>query len=206
VTAIRGFRHFVASMPAPAEQARSLIEQAEALGEPPEDPLLLFSVLYAFWVANSVAFDGDASRDLAAQFLALAEKQRTTAPLMIGHRIMENSLMVTGDITESRGHLDQAIALYEPAEHRALAARFGQEIAVAILSYRSWALWLLGYPEAALRDADDALKNAREIGQAATLMQALTHASIPYTPCGNRAAAAAQAQELACRARAAAAA
>ena len=30
----------------------SLIERAEALGEPPEDPLLLFSVLYGFWVAN----------------------------------------------------------------------------------------------------------------------------------------------------------
>ena len=28
------------------ERARMLIEQAEALGEPPEDPLLLFSVLY----------------------------------------------------------------------------------------------------------------------------------------------------------------
>jgi predicted ATPase len=33
---------------AAAEQARSLIEQAESLGEPLEDPLLLFSVLYAF--------------------------------------------------------------------------------------------------------------------------------------------------------------
>ena len=33
---------------AAAEQARLLIEQAEALGEPPEDPLLLFSVLYGF--------------------------------------------------------------------------------------------------------------------------------------------------------------
>ena len=37
---------------AAAERARLLIEQAEALGEPPEDPLLLFSVLYSFWVAN----------------------------------------------------------------------------------------------------------------------------------------------------------
>ena len=44
---------------AAAEQARLLIEQAEALGEPPEDPLLLFSVLYGFWVANYVAFNGD---------------------------------------------------------------------------------------------------------------------------------------------------
>ena len=33
---------------AAAERARLLIEQAEALGEPPEDPLLLFSVLYTF--------------------------------------------------------------------------------------------------------------------------------------------------------------
>ena len=71
---------------AAAEQARLLIEQAEALGEPPEDPLLLFSVLYAFWVANYVAFNGDVMRDLAAQFLALAEKQGATVPLMIGHR------------------------------------------------------------------------------------------------------------------------
>ena len=37
---------------AAAERARLLIEQAEALGEPPEDPLLLFSVLYGVWVAN----------------------------------------------------------------------------------------------------------------------------------------------------------
>ena len=37
---------------AAVERARLLIEQAEALGEPPEDPLLLFSVLFGFWVAN----------------------------------------------------------------------------------------------------------------------------------------------------------
>ena len=65
---------------AAAERARLLIEQAEALGEPPEDPLLLFSVLYGFWVANFVAFNGDVVRELAAQFLALAEKQRATSP------------------------------------------------------------------------------------------------------------------------------
>ena len=37
--------HAAAETKAAAEQARLLIEQAEALGEPPEDPLLLFSVL-----------------------------------------------------------------------------------------------------------------------------------------------------------------
>ena len=78
---------------AAVERARLLIEQAEALGEPPEDPLLLFSVLYGFWVANYVAFNGDVMRELAAQFLSLAETQGATVPRMIGHRILGVALM-----------------------------------------------------------------------------------------------------------------
>jgi class 3 adenylate cyclase/predicted ATPase len=181
---------------AAAKQARLLIEQAEALGAPSEDPLLLFSVLYAFWVTNFVAFDGDVCRDLAAQFLALAEKQRATVPVMIGHRLMGNSLLLTGDIAEGRGHLDQAIALYDPAEHRPLAARFGQDVGVGALSYRSQALWVLGYPDAARVDMDHALKNAREIGQAATLMLALAYAGLIFFRCRNHMEAIARAEEL----------
>ena len=52
-----------------------LIEQAEAFGEPPEDPLLLFSVLYGFWVANLSRSRCATRAQLAAQFLTLAEKQ-----------------------------------------------------------------------------------------------------------------------------------
>ena len=170
---------------AAAERARLLIERAEALGEPPEDPLLLFSVLYGFWVANYLAFNGDVMRELAAQFLALADKQGATVPRMIGHRLMGSSLMLTGDVAESRAHYDQAISLYDPTEHRQLATRFGQDVRVAILSYRSLVLWMLGYPEAALADTEHALKDAREIGQAVTLMYALFHASLPHIWCGN---------------------
>ena len=182
---------------AAAERARLLIEQAEALGEPPEDPLLLFSVLYGFWVANLAAFKGDVAGELAAQFLALAEKQGATVPLMIGHRLVGTSLLHTGDIAEGRAHLDRAIALYDPTEHRALATRFGQDIRVAILSWRPWALWLLGYPEAALEDTSHALRDAREIGQAGTLMYALAFASCAHVFCGNYATAMMQFDELA---------
>ena len=181
---------------AAAERARLLIEQAEALGEPPEDPLLLFSVLYGFWIANTVAFNGDICRDLAAQFLALAEKQVATVPLMIGHQIMGHSLLFTGDIAQGRAHYNQALAYYDPAAHRPLATRFGVDNAVAVLCYGSFALWLLGYPEAAFADADQALKNAREIGQAATMMYALGVTSIIHIHCGNYATANAIVDEL----------
>jgi predicted ATPase len=178
------------------DQARLYIERAEALGEPPEDSLLLFSTLFGFWAANFMAFNGDALRGLAMQFLSLAETQRATVPLMIGHRIMATSLLFTGRITEGRRHYDQAIALYDPSAHRSLAARFGGDVRVGILCFRSMALWLLGFPEAALKDADDALKYARESSHAFTLMNALNVTTFSHVWCGSNAIANAQADEL----------
>ena len=179
------------------EQARVLIERVEALGEPPEDSLLLFSVLYGFWAANFVAFNGDAICELAAQFLALAEKQRAPAPLMIGHRLMGTGLMFTGNIVQSRIHYDQAIARYDPVEHRPLATRFSQDVGVTILSFRSLAHWLLGYPDAARRDMEEALKNAGDVGQAGTLMYALTNAALTHIHCRDFATAHTLADKLA---------
>ena len=181
---------------AAAERAGLLIEQAEALGEPPEDPLLLFSVLYGVWGANLLAFNADVVRDLADHFLTLAEKQGAAAPLLIAHRIMGTSLLSMGDFVEARAHYDKGIALYDPAKHRSLAARFGQDARVAILNFRSWDLWMLGYPDAALADAEDALKDARDIGQAATLMQVLGTSSLTTFLSGNYAIATARCQEL----------
>jgi class 3 adenylate cyclase/predicted ATPase len=169
---------------AAVERARLLIEQAEALSEPLEDPLLLFPVLFGLWVANLNAIDGDVMRELAARFLTLAERQGTTAPLMIGHRIMGTTLLFTGEIVEALAHYNQSLGLYS-AEHRPLATRFGTDSRVTILAFRALVLWLLGYPEAALADADHALKEAREIDQAATLMFALARTNYTHIFCGN---------------------
>jgi predicted ATPase len=177
-------------------QARSLIEQAEALGEPLEDPLLLFSVLYGFWYTNLLAFNGDALRELSVQFLALAKKQKATVPLMLGHRLVGTSLLFMGENAESLVHHNQMIALYDPAEHRSLMTRFGQDLRVAILAWRAVPLWSLGYPEAALADASHALEEAREIGHAATLMYALCFTPTTQIRCGDYAAANLQIDEL----------
>ena len=67
---------------------------------------------------------------------------------------------------------------------------------MTVLSYRSCALWMLGYPEAALADTEHALKDAREIGHAATLMYALACHTLTHIHCGNYAAANAQSDEL----------
>jgi class 3 adenylate cyclase/predicted ATPase len=177
------------------ERARLLIEQSEALGEPPEDPLLLFSVLYGFWVANQVAFNADVMHELAAQFLAQAPG-KGIFPLLGGHRLMATSLMFTGELAASREHFDRVVTLYDPAEHRPLATRFGQDVRVSALSYRSWSLWMLGYPAAALADVEHAANDAREIAQAATLMYVRHVTLVTLFHCGQYAAADPLVEEL----------
>jgi class 3 adenylate cyclase/predicted ATPase len=197
VNALMHVKGYAAPEPrAAVEQARQFIERAEALGEPPEDPLLLFSVLYGVWAASYVAFNGDVTRELASQFMALAEKQRQSVPIMIGHRLKGTSLMLTGDIPAGRAHYNQAFALYDPAKHRPLTTRFGQDVGVSIFVYRALAHWMLGYPETALADADHALKDAREGDHAGTLMYAQLHTSFTNILCAKYAAANAQSNEV----------
>ena len=97
---------------------------------------------------------------------------------------------------ESRAHLDRAFALYDPSERGALATQFGQDPGVTILSFRSWVLWFLGYPDAALTDADRVVKDAREIGQVATLMMALNRTSFAHKLCRNYAEASSLADQV----------
>ena len=87
-----------------------------------------------------------------------------------------NALALTGDFVDGKEHYDRALAIYDPAEHRPLTTRSGRDVGVALLSFRSGCLWLLGYPAASRNDAERAVKNAREIGHATTLMYALFRA------------------------------
>ena len=91
--------------------------------------------------------------------------------------LFANALTLTGDLVGGKEHYDRALAIYDPAEHGPLTTRSGRDVGVTLLSVRSGCLWQLGYPAASRNDGERAVKNAREIGQAATLMYALWCAS-----------------------------
>ena len=107
-----------------------------------------------------------------------------------------NALALTGDLVDGKEHYDRALAIYDPAEHRPIATRSGRDVGVTLLSFRSSCVWQLGYPAASRNDAERAVKNAREIGQATTLMYALFWAFSSHIYCGDYAAANAQVDEL----------
>jgi predicted ATPase len=163
-----------------APETKAAAEQAKALGEHPEDPLLVFSLLYSFWVANFVQFNGARVLAFADQFLTLARKQTATAPLLMAHRVTGFSLFMTGELKKGLAHQDEALAIYNPADHALLKTKFGQDARVSVLCQRSWSLWTLGHPSRALADAEEAVRYARKISHAASLMYALFHAVVPH--------------------------
>jgi len=105
-------------------------------------------------------------------------------------------LSLTGNFMDGKEHYDRALAIYDPVEHRSLTTSSGRDVGVALLSFRSSCVWVLGYPAASRNDAELAIKKARETGHPATLMYALNRAAINCTMGRDYAAAHAQVDEI----------
>src|SRR6516162_6581525 len=153
------------------ERANRLVTETGAIGTP-----FHFSVLYGLWISNLDAGAIAAALEHAANFLSFAQSQPSPGPLLMGHRTLALSLMLSGDYRAALAHFETAASLYRPDEHRDSAFRYGQDIGVIAFVQLSWALWHRGYPDQSARAADRALAYSRELGHAHTLAHALSFA------------------------------
>jgi predicted ATPase len=93
----------------------------------------------------------------------------TSYPLLVAHRTLGMSLYFMGEVVQAREHLGRSVALYDPQQHRALAFAYGQDPRVAALVYDAYTLWILGYPDQALRRSHEACTRAEELAHPFTL-------------------------------------
>jgi len=149
------------------ERANRLVTETGAVGTP-----FHFSVLYGLWVSTVNAGAIAAALEHATNFLSSAQSQPSSGPLLVGHRILAHSL-VFGDQRAALAHLETAVSLHRPEEHRDSAFHYGQDIGVSAFVMLSWALWHRGYPDQSARAAERALALSRELGHAHTLAHAL---------------------------------
>jgi predicted ATPase len=150
------------------ERANRLVTETGAVGTP-----VHFSVLYGLWVSNFTAGATAAALEHAANFLSSAQSQPSSGPLLVGHRTLAYSLIVSGDYRAALEHAEMAASLYRPDEHRNSAFHYGEDIGVNAFGILSWALWHRGYPNQSARAADRALALSRQLGHAHTLAHAL---------------------------------
>jgi class 3 adenylate cyclase len=147
--------------------------RALELAEGVSDPDLLFPLLYRRWVTHNIWAQHAVARDAARHFLELAERQPRSDLRMMGRRMLGITVLFCGELAAARGHLEQALELYDPAHDRALMHRYGQEPRASILAWLAVALCLLGSEQEAVRMVAEAIASARAIGHTNTLAYTL---------------------------------
>ncbi|MFQ5813233.1 MAG: AAA family ATPase [Anaerolineae bacterium] len=152
-------------------RARDLCRQ---IGETPG----IIPVLRGLLAFYRVRADFQTARELAEQFLRLAQTPEYSAFLVDAHEELGVTLLQVGELGPSRAHLEQAIAIYNPQQPRSAALMPGHAPAVLCLSHAAWALWLLGYPDQALKRCQEALILAEELSHPFSIVFALNFAAV----------------------------
>ena len=155
-------------------RARELCRQ---VGETPQ----LFPILFGLWRFYLVRAQYQTAQELAVQCLSLAQRVDDPALLLQAHFGLGVTLVWLGEMAPARAHLEQGIALYNPQEHRALAFRTGIDPGLWCLSYVAFALWVLGYPDQAMRRSHEALTLAQEVPHPPSLAAVLAYVAITHT-------------------------
>jgi len=145
-------------------------ELCAELGETP----WLFPVIWGLWVFSFVRGDFGTARQLSEQLLSLAQSTQDPDLLLEAYPTSGALLLRIGELTTARRHLEQGLALYNPRHHGSHTVLYGQDPKVECLAELAMALWLLGYPDQAVKSSEEAVTLAHELGHPFSLAFALT--------------------------------
>jgi predicted ATPase len=154
-------------------KARELYEQ---LGDTPD----VAEVLWGLWTFHTLSAELDTARNIAEEFLRLAERLPYPGLAMRGHWALEITFTHRGNFELAMEHFEKALALYDPAQHRDDSFLYALNPGVAMPCFASWALWFLGFPEQSQERIEEALSLARELSEPHGLAHALLFATVLY--------------------------
>jgi predicted ATPase len=149
------------------------LELCRQIGETPQ----LFPVLAGlrrFYVGRG---DFHTARELGEQLLRLAQRAHDSALLTEAHYSLGNVLFWLGELGAAQAHLEQGILCYDPKQSRAQIVSFGTDLGMHCRNFAALILWLLGYPDQALKKSQEALTLAQELSHPHSLVFALGSAA-----------------------------
>jgi predicted ATPase len=129
----------------------------------------LLPTLWGLWRFYRVRGVLPTARELGEQLFGLAQRAADPTHLLAAHAAIEETFFYLGDYAAARTHLEQGIALIDPATQQAQALRFGVAPGVACLTTGAKTLWCLGYPAQARRRSQEALALAQKIAHPLSL-------------------------------------
>ncbi|MCG8457056.1 MAG: hypothetical protein MI919_12315, partial [Holophagales bacterium] len=151
-----------------AAEVRACFERSRNLCQQLGDDRGLLPVLLGLWRHHVVRGELATARELAEQFLELAEQEGDLPFVVLADSALGTSLMYQGETARSWSCFGRSIEMYEalpPAARRRAAQAFsyGQNPGVANLVYGACDLWCLGYPDQALERAREGLALADQL-------------------------------------------
>jgi tetratricopeptide (TPR) repeat protein len=169
-------------------RARELCQQ---VNETPQ----LFRAFWGLWINYASRSEHEVGFEMGEQCLRLAQASGDSGLLVEAHHALGTSCCVAGEFARGLELLEQAIAIYNPVDHEALKFVYGQDAGVACLIHAGWALWLLGYPDQALKRNEEGIALARRLNHPTTLAMAAAYGAWTYQFCRNAQAAGELAEE-----------
>jgi predicted ATPase len=149
-------------------------ELCRELGEVPE----FFPALYGRFIVHFQRAELAAAHEAAEELLRSAEERGDDAARVTGHRIVGSALYHLGRLAESRAHLEEGLARYEPERDRGSAFAYALDTRVVCSFWLVHVLLAQGYPDQARALMEEALAYARELAYPYTLAYALSVACI----------------------------
>jgi len=135
-------------------------------------------VLWGLRTYHTLRAEFATAREIAEEFLRLAERLSYPGLAMRGHWAMEIIFFHLGEFTLALEHYEKALSFYDPTHYLDDAFLYVQNPGVAMRCFAAWSLWFLGQPQQALERIQEALRLARELSEPHGLAQALFFAAV----------------------------
>ena len=121
------------------------------------------AVFSGLWRGHHGSAEHIAARQMAEQILAHAARHEHSWVLAHAHRLIGQTLCLSGAFVEARHNLERSLDLSD--RHEVITSPDGSDDKVVALAFLSWTLWLLGYPAQSSAAAAQALARARRMGE-----------------------------------------
>jgi predicted ATPase len=157
-----------------SEEVEHVYLRARELSQEVDDTAERVRALMGLYVLFFVRANHEAVHALTGQLLQLGQTIQDPLVLIQTHAHEGESLLFQGKYALARTHLEHAKSLYRPQQYAPSAYFFGHHPVVQNLSILALVLWVLGYPERAVQQCDQALAFAQGLSHPFSLAFALS--------------------------------
>ena len=164
----------------PAPQITEVLLPALNLAKRSSQPTLLARTLWGLWVNPLTQGRIAESLRWANELLSAAEASTDEGLTLIAHMTAMVTHFWLGNLTTAKMHGDTILTLYDPARHGNIARAMNHDPKTLTGLYASHWVWMLGYPDEAVRVTEERDAHARSIGHPFDRGFALTTGSHVY--------------------------